>query len=100
MAWADATSKLQQLKASLHLSENLSDELLVDAIQTIQMIKDHQQYIEKLHEAYLKLSESLESFYTEVNDKIGSVFQEIDRNTLFHDVREWLKNNESRYDAS
>ncbi|MDK3928635.1 AAA family ATPase [Staphylococcus pseudintermedius] len=90
-AWTDATSKLQQLKASLHLSENLSDELLVDAIQTIQMIKDHQQYIEKLHEAYLKLSESLESFYTEVNDKIGSVFQEIDRNTLFHDVREWLK---------
>ncbi|PCF86023.1 ATP-binding protein [Staphylococcus intermedius] len=90
-AWTEATNQLQQLKSSLYLSENLSDDLLVDAIQTIQKIKDHRQYLVKLNEVHMKLSKTLDDFYTEVDEKIGTVMKRNDKDTLFHDVREWLK---------
>lgn len=89
--WSEATNKLQQLKSSLYLSENLSDDILIDAIQTIQKIKDHRQYLIKLNEVHMNLSKALQDFYAEVDEKIGTVIQQYDKDTLFHDVREWLK---------
>ncbi len=90
--YEQSSQSISELKTHLHVSQNLSDDLLLNAIETIQKLKEHAQHLSTLSATKTQLHDELEAFYDEAKTKIGLALTQFDRQTLFHDVREWLKN--------
>lgn len=83
--------KINDIKANIHVSENLSNDLLVDGFHTIQKINEHQDHLNELKESESHLMQSLEQFYTQAKEKVEMIFGHFNAEAMFHDLREWIK---------
>ncbi|KIX91409.1 DNA repair protein Rad50 [Staphylococcus microti] len=88
-------NKVNAIRQDLHLSAKMSDELLVDAVQTIQSIKEQHARLSQLEANRSALNDKLTAFYDEAIQQLASQISNVDCVSLFHDVREWLKQTQS-----
>ncbi|PTH32649.1 DNA repair protein Rad50 [Staphylococcus agnetis] len=89
------SQKLTQAKAEMHVSEKLSDDLLIDAMMTIHQIKEHHAHLQTLVLKQQQLTQSLNAFYDEAQKQVTDALPETDNEALFHDVRAWVSRTNS-----
>lgn len=86
-----ADQHIQDVKSELHLSDKMSDELLVDGIATMHKIKGHDKHVEELSQHANELERALKSFYEHAYEVTKNQFTYFNESSLFHDVQQWLK---------
>ncbi|RIL38987.1 ATP-binding protein [Staphylococcus equorum] len=89
--YQEAQDSIHKVKSDLHLSDKMSDELIIDSIGTMNKIKDHDKHIDELKEQARQLRESLEAFYAHAKEITNNQFTYFNDLSLFHDIRQWLK---------
>ncbi|MDK9865665.1 MULTISPECIES: ATP-binding protein [Staphylococcus] len=89
--YQEAQDSIHKVKTDLHLSDKMSDELIIDSIGTMNKIKDYDKHIDELKEQARQLSESLEAFYAHAKEITNNQFTYFNDLSLFHDIRQWLK---------
>ena len=87
----EASAEVTQIKAGLHVSDKMSDALLIDSIATIQKIKAHREHVEILTRKKAEIEGALNAFYEHAERVTAQQFTHFSRLSLFHDVRQWLK---------
>lgn len=87
--------KVNTIRQDLRLSPKMSDELLIDAVQTIQAIKEQRGRLSHLQEKRNALENTLATFYQQAEQQLSTLITDFNRVSLFHDVREWLKHTQS-----
>lgn len=88
---------LNETKSSLHVSSQLSSQLLNDALKTIKKIKNNRIELRRLIKIQEETSEQLRAFYREADSIVshaGIHYQEI---SLFHDVKTALDEHQKAY---
>ena len=81
---------IEETKSSLHVSNQLSSQLLNDALNTIKKIKQNRIEIDRLSKIRNEKEETINAFYREADSIVshaGIHYQEI---SLFHDVKQTL----------
>ena len=81
---------IEETKSSLHVSNQLSSQLLNDALNTIKKIKQNRIEIDRLSKIRNEKEETINTFYREADSIVshaGIHYQEI---SLFHDVKQTL----------
>lgn len=82
---------IEETKSSLHVSNQLSSQLLNDALNTIKKIKQNRIEIDRLSKIRNEKEETINAFYREADSIVshaGIHYQEI---SLFHDVKQTLE---------
>ncbi|AVQ33346.1 DNA repair protein Rad50 [Staphylococcus muscae] len=91
----ESIEKVDGIRHDLHVSDKLSDELLLDALQTIQSLKEQSTLLTKTQEKKAYVTEKLDAFYRDAEQILVPHFQNFNRMSVFHDVREWLEHAKS-----
>ncbi|UEX90859.1 AAA family ATPase [Staphylococcus ratti] len=94
------SQKITQAKVDMHVSDKLSDDLLVDAMMTIHNIKSQHAHLQSLEVTKQQHKATLSQFYDQAHAQTADVLPNSDNETLFHDVREWVgrtHNDRSQY---
>lgn len=91
----ESIEKVEGIRNDLHVSSKLSDELLLDALQTIQSIKTQKANLTKAQENKAQIKEKLEVFYRNSETAFSPHIEQFNRVSVFHDVRQWLKHVQS-----
>ncbi|QLK86977.1 AAA family ATPase [Staphylococcus sp. 17KM0847] len=89
--YEQVNNQIVDIRKSLYLSDKMSDDLLLDAIQTIQQIKTYHDEQKKLRTQQEQLNAQIATFYNNAEQSVGVHFSVFNRVSLFHDVREWIK---------
>lgn len=97
-------NEISEVKKELYLTENLSDDLLIESINTINDIKSRDKLVERLKDEYETLNKQLETFYSQAQSTTEGQFDQFNRNALFNDLSSWLSqykvNKEKKADLS
>ncbi|WP_432371876.1 AAA family ATPase [Staphylococcus chromogenes] len=91
----NVNQKINHAKAEMHVSEKLSDDLLIDAMMTIHHIKEQHAHLQSLEMKKQQLKEGLNTFYDNAYTQVSESLPNTGRETLFHDIREWLSRTNS-----
>lgn len=91
----NVNQKINHAKAEMHVSEKLSDDLLIDAMMTIHHIKEQHAHLQALEMKKQQLKEGLNTFYDNAHTQVSESLPNTGRETLFHDIREWLSRTNS-----
>lgn len=91
----NVNQKINHAKAEMHVSEKLSDDLLIDAMMTIHHIKEQHAHLQALEMKKQQLKEGLNTFYDNAHTLVSESLPNTGRETLFHDIREWLSRTNS-----
>lgn len=81
---------LSETKSSLHVSHQLSSQLLNDALKTIKKIKQNRLEIDRLTKSSNEIDESLNAFYREAESIASHAGIHYQALSLFHDVKQAL----------
>ncbi|WP_392449769.1 AAA family ATPase [Staphylococcus massiliensis] len=86
---------IEDVKKELNISPKMSDGLLIDAVSTIQKIKETRSYLNQLKARHEELSLELAHFYDEARTLVKDELGQYEDISLFHDVRQWIKENDA-----
>ena len=89
--YQNAQQNIDKVKADLYLSDKMSDELIVDSIGTMNKIKTHEKHIDDLQTQVQALKQQLNDFYEHAQEVTKNQFTYFNELSLFHDIRQWLK---------
>src|SRR5699024_7366638 len=89
--YQEAQDSIDKIKLDLHLSDKMSDELIIDSIGTMNKIKEHDKHIEELNNQARQLNQELTAFYEHAKEITKNQFTYFNDLSLFHDIRQWLK---------
>ncbi|MBM2658258.1 ATP-binding protein [Staphylococcus pseudoxylosus] len=93
-----AQNNINDVKSDLFLSNKMSDELIIDSINTMNKIKEHDVHITELHKKAHELQQQLDEFYAHAQEITKNQFSYFNELSLFHDIRQWLKEETSNLD--
>ncbi|MCE4994058.1 AAA family ATPase [Staphylococcus xylosus] len=93
-----AQNNINDVKSDLFLSNKMSDELIIDSINTMNKIKEHDVHITELHKKAHELQQQLDEFYAHAQEITKNQFSYFNKLSLFHDIRQWLKEETNNLD--
>lgn len=96
--YSKSENEINQIKDELHLSDKISDELIIDSIATMNKIKDYDNHTVELNEQKIELQQALDTFYEHAKAVTQNQFTSFNTLSLFHDVNQWLKEETTNLD--
>ncbi|WP_210122885.1 MULTISPECIES: AAA family ATPase [unclassified Staphylococcus] len=96
--YSKSENEINQIKDELHLSDKISDELIIDSIATMNKIKDYDNHTVELNEQKIELQQALDTFYEHAKTVTQNQFTSFNTLSLFHDVNQWLKEETTNLD--
>lgn len=90
-------SALQETKASIHVSNQISSQLLNDALTTIKKIKQNRLEINRLTKLRDEKNSELEAFYREAESIVSHARLHYQKISLFHDVKQALDEHQKEF---
>ncbi|MCQ9278141.1 AAA family ATPase [Staphylococcus borealis] len=88
--------QLDEVKANLKLSNNMTDELLLDSFKTMNQLKSNDSYRNKLKHQYQEVNQKLDQFYQTANEYTEHEISPFNKASLFTDLKNWISNYESK----
>lgn len=86
----NAQQNIDNVKANLYLSDKISDELIIDSINTMNKIKEYDNHVEELKQQQQQLKQELETFYNHGQEVTKDQLVQFNTLSFFHDIRQWL----------
>lgn len=86
-----AQENINKVKSDLHLSDKMSDELIIDSIGTMNKIKAHDSHLSELKVQEKALQQQLDAYYDHAREVTKNQFMYFNALSLFHDIGQWLK---------
>lgn len=89
--------ELNETKAQIHVSRQLSSQLLNDALTTIKKIKQNRSEITRLSKLRDEKNEEIEAFYREADSIVSHAGMHYQKLSLFHDVKQALDEHQKEF---
>ena len=82
---------IQEVKSDLHVSDKMSDDLIIDGVKTIERIQTLKQRVAELTDQQKALKEEVDTFYNHAEAVTKNQLTSFNALALFHDTKRWLK---------
>ncbi|WP_323704459.1 ATP-binding protein [Mammaliicoccus sp. Dog046] len=89
--------ELNETKAQIHVSRQLSSQLLNDALTTIKKIKQNRSEITRLSKLRDEKNDEIEAFYREADSIVSHAGMHYQKLSLFHDVKQALDEHQKEF---
>ncbi|WP_210135541.1 AAA family ATPase [Staphylococcus sp. GDX8P80P] len=90
------THQLDEVKANLKLSNNMTDDLLLDSFKTMNQLKSNDSYRNKLKHQHQEVNQKLDQFYQTAHEYTEHEISPFNKASLFTDLKNWISNYESK----